>query len=436
VNRAPDDSRPVGSRTLTADRCLWWDTAARLPLPHADLPDRADVAVIGGGYTGLAAARALARAGASVIVLEREHIGWGASSRNGGMVLPGFKAELADLVTRLGLPRARVLFRESLEALEFVEALVREERIACDWRRSGHGTLAAKPQHLRALEATRRLLDGEFGYQTQLLDAAGVRTEVGSTRYHGALMDPGAASLDPAAFVAGLGTAARRAGATLCEGTEVQEVARTGAGCRLTTSRGELAANEVVIATNGYTGRLLPWLRRRVVPVGSYIIATERLDPAMQRRLIPWGRTLSDTWNLLHYFRLSPDGRLVFGGRAAFVPAALERSVTILHREMVEIFPDLGSARVEYAWGGTLGFTLDHMPHVGRHDGIAYALGYCGHGVAWATWLGDRVGAALAGKGDWPELADAPFRPIPFNWGRPWFLPLAGAYYGLKDRLT
>lgn len=433
---APDEQRTVGPMPVTADRCLWWDTAARVPLPRADLPDRADVAVIGGGYTGLAAARALAHAGASVIVLEHEQIGWGASSRNGGMVLPGFKAELADLVTRLGLPRARVLFRESLEAVSFVEALVREERIACDWRRSGHVTLAAKPEHLRGLEATQRLLDRDFGCQTQLLDAGGVRTEVGSACYHGALIDPAAVSLQPAAFVAGLGAAARRAGATLCEGTEVQEIARTRAGCRLTTSRGELAANEVVIATNGYTGRLLPWLRRRVVPIGSYIIATERLDPVMQRRLIPWGRTLSDTWNLLHYFRLSPDGRLVFGGRAAFVPAALGRSVAILHREMLEIFPDLASTRIDYAWGGTLGFTRDHLPHAGRHDGIAYALGYCGHGVAYATWLGDRVGSALAGKGDWPELADAPFRLIPFNWGRPWFLPLVGAYYGLKDRWT
>lgn len=434
--RAPDDPRAVGAMPMTANRCLWWDTAAGVSLPHADLPGRADVAVIGGGYTGLAAARALARGGASVVVLEREHIGWGASSRNGGMVLPGFKAELADLVSRLGLPRARILFRESLEAVQFVEALVREERIACDWHRSGHATLAAKPGHLRELEATQRLLDRDFGYQTRLLDAAGVRAEVGSTCYHGALMDPGAASLHPAAFVAGLGAAARRAGATLCEGTEVQDIARTGAGCRLTTSRGELAASEVVIATNGYTGRLLPWLRRRVMPIGSYIIATERLDPVMQRRLIPWGRMLSDTWNLLHYFRLSPDGRLVFGGRAAFVPAALERSVAILRREMVEIFPDLGSTRIDYAWGGTLGFTLDQMPHAGRRDGIAYAVGYCGHGVACASWLGDRVGKALAGQADWPELANAAFPLIPFNWGRPWFLPLAGAYYGLKDRLT
>jgi glycine/D-amino acid oxidase-like deaminating enzyme len=392
------------------------------------------VAVVGAGYTGLAAARTLARSGASVAVCEREHVGWGASGRNGGMVLPGFKADAAALVRRVGLPRARWLFGEGLEAIRFVDALVREEHIACDWRRSGHATLAAKPEHLRGLEAERDLLARDFGYQTQLLDAAGARAEVGSTAYCGALLDPGAGSLHPAAFVAGLGAAAERAGAALCEGTEVRDIARTGAGFRLTTSRGDMAANEVLIATNGYTGRLVPWLRRRVVPVGSYIIATERLEPAVQRRLIPWGRMLSDTWNLLHYFRLSPDGRLVFGGRAAFVPAALERSVAMLRRALLRIFPDLRSVRIEYAWGGTLGFTRDHLPHVGQHDGLTYAMGYCGHGVASATWLGHRAGLVLAGQDDWPELAKCPFPLIPFNWGRPWFLPLAGAYYALKDR--
>jgi glycine/D-amino acid oxidase-like deaminating enzyme len=170
--------------------------------------------------------------------------------------------------------------------------------------------------------------------------------------------------------------------------------------------------------------------------VGSYIIATERLGPADQQRLIPHGRMLSDTKNLLYYFRLSPDGRLVFGGRAAFVPAALERSIALLREGMLEVFPELAPVPIEYAWGGTVGFTLDNLPHAGRHEGVAYALGYGGHGVACASWLGDRVGRAVAGAAPWPELALLPFRAVPLYRGRPWFLPLAGAYYGLKDRLV
>jgi len=418
-----------------AAESLWW-AGLQPPEVSADpMPPRTDVAVIGGGYTGLAAARALARRGAQVLVLEREIVGWGASSRNGGMVLPGYKADLADLVRRLGLARARALFEDSLAAIGFVESLVRQEAIACDWRRTGHLTLAARPSHLHGLEDTARLLARDFGYQTELLAPEALAEEIGSTRYHGGLLDPLAGSLQPARYLVGLAAAAVKAGAVLRERVEVRRIQRASPGVRLHASHGPLDAREVLIATNGYTGRLLPWLARRVVPVGSYIIATERLGAEVQQRLIPRGRMLSDTKNLLYYFRLSPDGRLVFGGRAAFVPTALERSQEILRQGMIEVFPELATARIEYAWGGTLGFTLDQLPHAGRRDGMTYALGYGGHGVALASWLGDRVGQAMAGAAPWPALTAIPFRPIPFYWGRPWFLPLAGAYYGLKDRL-
>lgn len=414
---------------------LWW--AGRTPPGAAvELPNRTDVAIVGGGYTGLAAARALARSGAKVVVLERETIGAGASGRNGGMVLPGYKAELSDLLRRHGPERARRLFEDSLAAIGFVESLIREEAIACDWFKSGHVTLAAKPEHLKGLDEARQLLARQFGYQTELLGPADIGKEIGSVRYHGGLLDVGAASLQPAAYVSGLAAAAQRAGALLCERIAVRELEVTGVGVRMETSRGPLASAEVLVATNGYTGRLEPWLAQRVVPVGSYIIATEPLPAHVQRRLIPHGRMLSDTKNLLYYFRLSPDGRMVFGGRAAFVPTAVERSREILREGMIEVFPELISTPVEYAWGGTLGFTRDLMPHAGQRGCLSYALGYGGHGVAFATWLGDRVGQAMAGQADWPALADLPFPSIPLYWGRPWFLPFAGAYYGLKDRVT
>lgn len=423
-----------GSASAEGD-CLWWEGLPAAPERNHALPATTDAAVIGGGYTGLAAARALARSGARVVVLERETIGWGASGRNGGMVLPGYKAELPALVRRLGTERARRLFDDSLQAIGFVEALVDEERISCDWRRAGHVILAAKPAHRAGLEAAATLLERDFGCRTELIGPDRLTEEIGSRRYFGGLLDPLAGAVQPAAYLRGLALAAERAGALLAERAAVTSLVRAGGRFQLTTTRGVLSAHDVLVATNGYTGRLVPWLARRVVPVGSFIIATEPLPAGLRQQLVPRGRMLSDTRNLLYYFRISPDGRMVFGGRAAFVPTRVERSRELLQRGMIEVFPELAGRRIDFAWGGTLGFTLDHLPHAGRRDGVAYALGYGGHGVAMATWLGDRVGRAMAGTGEWPAVSGIPFRSIPLYAGRPWFLPLAGAYYGLKDRL-
>lgn len=414
--------------------CLWQRGISPPGSARVELPVTTDIAIIGGGYTGLSAARAIAKCGATALVLERETIGWGASSRNGGMVLPGYKTDLPVLVRRFGLERTRALFRDSLDAIAFVESLVREERIECGWARTGHVTLAAKPGHLAGLAASQRMLDRDFGYPSGLITPARIGEEIGSTRYHGGLLDPLAGSLQPAEYVAGLAAAAARAGATLADHTTVGAIERVATGFRLRTSRGAVDAGGVLVATNGYTGRLLPWLSRRVVPVGSYIIATEPLAPELRRRLIPRGRMLSDTKHLLYYFRLSADGRMVFGGRPAFSPAARADTREILRRGMIEVYPELAAARVDFAWSGTLGFALDQMPHAGQHRGIAYALGYAGHGVAYASWLGDRVGRAMLGQSEWPAISTIPFRAVPLYEGWPWFLPLAGAYYGLKDR--
>lgn len=413
-----------------------WEAAPRPgPLPLAAMPERADVCVIGGGYTGLAAARALARGGASVAVLEQGRIGGGASGRNGGFVLPGYKADLAAIVRRNGLELARQLFEASLESIRFVERLVAEEQIECEWHRPGGITLAAKPAHLAGLRAEQRLLEREFGHRTTLLGAADIAAEIGSRRYHGGLLDPVAGAVQPALYLHGLARSAATAGALLCEGVQAGSLTRRSGRWAVETGRGQLEAGEVVVATNGYTGRLVPWLARRVVPVGSFILATAPLEPERATRLIPHRRVLSDTRNLLHYFRLSADHRLVFGGRAAFRPEALEESIRVLRRDLMETFPELAGTALEYGWGGTLGFTLDHLPHAGQHEGLTFALGYGGHGVAMASWLGDQVGRALSGSGNWPVLSTLPFPSIPLYAGRPWFLPAAGAYYQLKDWL-
>jgi len=194
-------------------------------------------------------------------------------------------------------------------------------------------------------------------------------------------------------------------------------------------------AREVLAATNGYTPAALGRLRRRVIPIGSNQIATVPLDEDLARRLVPRGRVFSDTKNLLYYFRLSPDRRMVFGGRASFTPVGTRRIAQILAAGMSEVFPELSGAPVEYAWSGKVAYPVDHLPHAGRLDGIHYAMGYCGHGVALATYLGSRMGEVIAGVGDVPDLGTSRFRAVPFFNGVPWFLPLVGGYYRVRDRL-
>ncbi len=398
------------------------------------LPEAADVAIVGAGYTGLSAARTLGRHGASVVVLEREVVGWGASGRNGGFVLPGFKPGVAELVRRVGPAEARALFARSMDAVRFLETLVAEERISCDYVRCGAIALADRPSHLPELESERRALQEVAGHETLLLDRSAIRSEIGSERYHGGLLDPAAGSLHPAKYCAGLARAAERAGARVVENAAVSAILREPGGFVVETARGTIRAREVVVATNGYTGAPFARLRRRVVPIGSHIVATAPLEPGLAARLIPGRRVLSDTRHLLHYFRLSPDRRMVFGGRASFTPIGTARCARLLGDAMRRVFPELGSVPVDFAWSGNVGFTLDRMPHAGRLDGLHYAMGYCGHGVAYSTWLGARVGEKLAGGPDLP--GDNRFPAIPLYRGRPWFLPFVGAYYRLRDWMS
>jgi glycine/D-amino acid oxidase-like deaminating enzyme len=419
------------------ERCLWTETAPLTRLPIYPLPATTDVAIIGGGYTGLAAARALARHGADVTVLERHNLGWGASSRNGGFVLPGFKPEMEELARMVGAERASRMFQLSLEAMRFLERLIAEEGIACDFVRCGAVTLAAKPGHLPALEQSSRFLRAQVGYKTEIITGSDMARVIGSARYQGALLDPGGCSLQPAKYVRGLAVAAERAGARLLEETEVVGLKRvSGGGFELETRRGTVRAREVLAATNGYTPPALGRLRRRVVPIGSYIIATQPLGQERTQRLIPGCRVLSDTKNLLYYFRLSPDGRMVFGGRASFTPASARHSAAILGAGMREVFPELADTEIQYAWSGKVAYPMDHLPHAGRLDGVHYAMGYCGHGVALATYLGSRMGEVLAGVGEVPDLGGKRFKAIPLFNGFPWFLPLVGGYYRARDWLS
>jgi glycine/D-amino acid oxidase-like deaminating enzyme len=350
-------------------------------------------------------------------------------------VLSGYKPEMEELSQRLGAERASRMFQLSLDALRCLADIITEEGISCDFSRCGAVTLAAKPAHLGALEQSGRFLRHQLGYETRLLTRDELAGEIGSSRYHGGLLDPGGCSLQPAKYVQGLARAAERAGARLLEDTEVTKVRRVPGGFEIHTARGPVRSREVLAATNGYTPPALARLRRRVIPIGSYQIATSRLEEELALRLIPRGRVFSDTKHLLYYFRLSPDRRMVFGGRASFTPTGIRRSARILAAGMSEVFPELATATIEFAWSGKVAYPMDHLPHAGRLDGVHYSMGYCGHGVALGTYLGGLMGEVLAGTGDIPDLGTTRFRAIPFYNGVPWFLPLVGGYYRIRDRL-
>jgi glycine/D-amino acid oxidase-like deaminating enzyme len=406
----------------------------------APIPSRTGVAVVGAGYTGLSAALALAKRERSVVVLEAECIGFGASSRNGGMVLTGLKLGPDALLRRYGTERARALFAASLSAIELLEHLIESEHIECDYANTGHVELAATSRHASGFGALQSALQAEFGHSTRVLDGDALRDEIGSTAFHGGLLDERSGALDPYRYVLGLAQAARSAGATVVENARVRLVDRAGSAWKVTTTRGELLCDQLVVATGAYTGSEFPRLQRRFVPLGSYVIATEPLGEALARELIPKNRMLFDSKRLLHYFRVTPDQRLLFGGRAAFVPAnasTTRRSAEILRRDMVGIFPQVRDIKIAYAWGGTLDVTFDFLPHAGSVGGLYYAIGHAGHGVALATLLGTLIAAAIAeGRAPAPFERVLPQAPLGLYNGRPWFLPLVGAWQRVADTMA
>ena len=418
----------------------WLDTlgSTKSDVPSTSVPSRADVVVVGAGYTGLAAARQLVRAGASVVVFEREDIGWGASSRNGGQVVTGMRLDAAALVARFGETRARELFAVASASIARLEQLIAEETIDCGYERVGHICAAFKPAHFAAFQDEQELLQRVFDHPVRLLRQAEQRAEIGTDAYHGLLIDERSGALNPARYVRGLAAAAARAGATMVTGAGVIGMERQPAGWRVRTTAGEIEARDVLVSTNGYTDGAWPALQRRFIPIGSYMIATEPLDEVVAASLLPRRRMAFDSKHFLYYFRVTADRRLLFGGRAEFGrpnPQTTRRAAAILREGMTRVFPKLRSARIEYAWGGNVAFTRDQMPRAGRLDGVYYAGGYCGHGIAMATYLGEQIARRIAGEPIDHPLFDDRFPPIPMYAGNPWFLPLVGAYYQVKDWL-
>jgi len=422
----------------------YWLTTVEFPTANASgpLPEIVDVAVIGSGFTGLSAARTLAHRGATVAVLESETIGWGASSRNGGMVLTGLKLGVNQLISKYGRELTQRMYAASLASMDCVEQIVQEENIACDFSRCGHLEVACKQKHFDDYARQAEVIAHEFNHTLRVVQKHELPAEIGSTIYYGGMVDETSAGCNPARYVAGLARAAMKAGAKIFEQARVKNIQRGSrqgeVGWKLATSRGALWAHEVFVATSGYTGSATPALQKKIIPIGSFIITTEVLPEKLAHELSPRNRMIYDSKNYLYYYRLTPDRRMLFGGRAAFFPETaqtIRRSAEILRRGMIGVYPQLADAKIDYVWGGTLDFAFDIMPHAGQLEGMYYALGYAGHGVAMATYQGQKIAEMMAGDKPENPFVGIPFPGAPLGLynGRPWFLPLAGAWYKFLD---
>jgi len=421
---------------MISESNYWLTTVRAQVFPELSLPARVDVAVIGGGFSGLSAALCLAKAGVRVAVLEAETMGWGASSRNGGMVLTGMKLGVETLIHQYGLERARRMFALSLAAIETVEQIVADEGIECAFSRCGHLEMAWKPAHFESYARAAEMMASQFGHPVRIISRAEQHTEIGSERYYGGMLDELSAGVNPAQFVLGLARAAERAGAELHEKTRVLNVEAQASKFLIRTTRGTLQAEKVFVGTSGYSGRAITALQKRLVPIGSYIIATAPLPDALAREVSPRKRMIFDSKNYLYYFRLTPDQRMLFGGRAVFRPEteySIRESAPVLQHALMDVYPQLKDVPVEYVWGGSLDFAMDSMPHTGKLDDMQYALGYAGHGVAFATHLGKLAARQMLGQPVENPLEGLPFRSFPFYAGMAWYLPLAGWYYRLLD---
>jgi glycine/D-amino acid oxidase-like deaminating enzyme len=418
---------------------FWIDQFPRpADLPVAkELPTQVDVAVVGSGYTGLNAARVLAKSGATVAVLERETIGWGASSRNGGMATPGLKQGAKKIFKAYGEENGRLLWQSSIDAIDLIDEIVSSENINCNWQRNGHIALAYKRSHFEAMQKSAAWYKNKLGYDVTLVAQSDLQSEIGTAVFYGGMSSDFSGGLQPAKYVFGLARVAQKYGAVLCEKTAVTHIQKQPNGYQLHTSKGTLNAKEVVIATNGYTDRLIPQLKPRIFPVGSYIIVTEPLSLELQAKLSPKGRMFYDSKWFLNYFRLTPDGRLLWGGRNDLsTNLDLHESKNRLQKQMIHTFPELRNVPITHTWTGQLGITFDLMPHIGRVNGIHYALGYGGHGLSIATYLGIEIGLLLSGQKTSSPFAQIPHQTMFFYRNKPWFLPIVGRFFRLLDWMS
>ncbi|WP_417691776.1 NAD(P)/FAD-dependent oxidoreductase [Roseibium sp.] len=415
----------------------WWHAAPRGETPETGLPSEADVVIVGSGYTGLNAALQTAREGLSTLVIDAEAAGWGCSTRNGGQVSTSLKPGFSALSRRHGKALATEILREGQASLDYMHQLVRDEELDCDFRQVGrfHG---AHKAHLYDTLA-RDCADGHPVWKTDafMVPKSEMSSELNTDAYHGGMVFPRHCSIDVSKYHPALLQRVLNSGALVKAHCKVTALERSPAGFTVKTESGPVRAGKVILATNGYSGPLSRHHQRRIIPIGSYVIATKELPTELIDRLFPTDRVLSDTRKLVYYYRLSPDRkRVLFGGRVSLNETDPKKSAVRLHQDMVALFPELATSLVSYSWMGYVGYTFDTLMHCGEDNGLFHSMGYCGSGVGMASYLGMRIGRKAAGLEKTPSaMEQISFPTRPLYTGNPWFLAPSVLAYRLRDKL-
>jgi glycine/D-amino acid oxidase-like deaminating enzyme len=415
---------------------FWWEAAPPRATVHRPLAERCDVVVVGAGYTGLSAALTLARAGRSVQVLDKMRPGEGASSRNGGMASGNLRPSFTELITTFGEARAKAIQSESKAAREDLAAFIRDEAIDCDFKLTGRFTGASNPAQYESLAREADLLTQHLGIEARAVPRGEQREILGTEFYFGGLYRGDIGGLHPAKLLAGMLERVEAAGAVVHGETAVLGVRSEGNGFEVETSRGRIRADHVVTGTNGYADASDRWLRRRMVPVRSRIIATAPLSDNLMRELMPRGVMCGETRKLHYYYRPSPDGRrILFGGRDGTIAGDSQQPTEDLRRALFVIFPVLDGTEITHSWYGHVAMNRDMIPRIFSKGGVRYAAGYCGSGVVWARWAGKKAALQVLGSAEGESAFDfRPPRAVPFFNGTPWFMPALYAWYQYQDR--
>ncbi|MFM0653549.1 NAD(P)/FAD-dependent oxidoreductase [Paraburkholderia sediminicola] len=419
---------------------FWWDAivSASASIQDAPLPRQVDVVVVGAGLTGVEAARALAVAGRRVIVVDAGTPGRGASTRNAGQIGRNFKHSFGALCESVGMDLAKGYFQELRAAYDAVALLGEEAGDAIGWRTCGRVVGAMSPAHLERLHTEYSLRARQLGEEVEFLDASAVSKELGSELYHGGVRILANGAIHPGMYYEFMRARSVAAGVSIIGQTAVTGVAGQQGAFEVHTARGTIRCENVIVATNGYSGPAAPWFERRLAPINAYMIATEPLSKEAWRAVLPRSRTYHDNRRRSHFMTFSPDGsRLLFGGRTGTHPFSLMKIAAQLHADMGFIFPDLADVRISHAWTGRCAATRDLFPHVGVNpQGLHYALGYCFSGNAMGPYLGRKVAAMILGNAEEAHTLfnrdQFPAMPLPTR--GPWFMPMMLNYYAWADR--